>query len=119
MKQEYLYGLLSYSSVNIGDEIQSVAQSRFLPRIDEYVQRETIGRFIPKTKGVKTKLIMNAWWMFHPSNFPPKDKYIEPLLISMYFRDIIRDKLIKRKSVRDYLLKHGPVGCRDMGTHEW
>ena len=48
MKEDYSYGLLSYSSVNIGDEIQSVAQSRFLPRIDEYVQRETIGRFVPK-----------------------------------------------------------------------
>lgn len=117
IEENFSYGVISYSSINIGDEVQSVAVSRFLPRIDEYVQRETVKKFVPK-HGKKTKLIMNAWWMFNPKNFPPKDEYIEPLLISMYFSDTQRHFFLNEER-RNFLLKHGPVGCRDMGTYNW
>ena len=60
MTHNFQFGLLRYSSVNIGDEIQSIAASRFLPRIDCLVQREKIKQF---SSGIKTKLIMNAWWV--------------------------------------------------------
>lgn len=33
------YALFSYSTENIGDEIQSIAASRFLPQIDYYINR--------------------------------------------------------------------------------
>ncbi|KJG39106.1 hypothetical protein UA32_07670 [Photobacterium angustum] len=110
----YKYGLIKYSSYNIGDDIQSVAAKRFLPTIDSYIQRERVGSF---SSDEKTKLIMNAWWMWEPKNFPPSES-IEPLLISMYFRPEIRDYLLSGE-VKNYLIKNGPVGCRDTGTAEF
>ncbi len=114
MEKRYKYGLLRYSSQNIGDEIQSIAASRFLPHIDCLVHRERINEF---RSDVKTKLIMNAWWMWRRRKFPPS-KDIEPLLISMYIRKEIRRKFLTPK-VKKYLIEHGPVGCRDKDTEEW
>ena len=71
------YGVIKYSSINIGDEVQSVAAMRFLPQIDYYVQRERIDQF-KSDSGEKVKLIMNAWWMWDYAHFPPS-KDIEPL----------------------------------------
>lgn len=114
---DFSYGVIGYNSVNIGDEIQSVAAMRFLPHVDEYPKREDLENFTPKNNKV-TKLIMNAWWMWHPKRFPPSEEIIDPLLISMYFRQEVRKNFSKGK-VRQYLIKHGPVGCRDMGTYNW
>ena len=107
------FGLLSYSSMNIGDEIQSIAASRFLPRVDCFVHREQVNTFQSK---VKTKLIMNAWWMWRPKNFPPSED-ISPLMISMYFRDEIRDQLCEHSL--GYLKGNGPIGCRDVSSRDY
>lgn len=113
---DFLYGIITYNSINIGDEIQSLAAMRFLPRIDEYVYREQITNFVPE-KEKKTKLIMNAWWMWCPSNFPPSE-YIDPLLLSMHFYPKSRERLLSEKTIQ-YFKKYGPVGCRDVGSCEW
>lgn len=112
--KEQCYGLLKYSSINIGDEIQSIAASRFLPQIDKYVHRERTNKYKSEQK---TKLIMNAWWMHNYKNFPPSEE-IDPLLISMYINKKRRRKFLTPK-VREFLSKHGPVGCRDKSTCEW
>ena len=111
MDENTKYGLLKYSSMNIGDEIQSIAAKRFIPRVDKYIHRERTNEVKSKTK---IKLIMNAWWLWHEKNFPPSNS-IEPLLISIFFRKEIRENLIKGDR-KDYLKKNGPVGCRDLST---
>ena len=115
--KKYNYGIITYNSINIGDEIQSVAASRFLPTIDEYVYRETINSFVPKDNESTTKLIMNAWWMWKPENFPPS-RFIDPLLISMHIRPNIREQLLTEE-VKKYFVEKGPIGCRDMDTYRW
>lgn len=115
-ERDFSYGILKYSSVNIGDEIQSIAAMRFLPKIEEYIHREQLNKYFPKTDK-KTKLIMNAWWLHKPQNFPPTD-FIDPLLISMHISVKKREKLLTEE-VRKYFLEHGPVGCRDISTYEW
>lgn len=117
--QSALYGVLKYSSQNIGDEIQSIAAMRFLPKIDYYCHRERLDQFhLPKEQeGKKVKLIMNAWWMWDPSHFPPS-KDIDPLLISMHLFQKYYDKF-ERPEFLDYLRQHGPVGCRDMATKQY
>ncbi len=50
------YSMMGYSTNNIGDDIQSVAASRFLPKVDRFVNRESMWRY----DGPKTKMIMNA-----------------------------------------------------------
>ncbi len=115
-EKDFLYGLLKYSSVNIGDEIQSIAAMRFLPKVEQYIHREQLNKYYPKS-GKKTKLIMNAWWMHKPQNFPPSE-FIEPLLISMHI-SVKKRKTILTEQVRKYFIEHGPVGCRDVSTYEW
>jgi len=112
-KENVKFGLLSYSSMNIGDDIQSVAARRFLPRVDTLVHREQVNTF---KSTVATKLILNAWWMWNPRNFPPSSS-ISPLPISMYLRDEVRDELVDKSS--EYLKKIGPIGCRDLSTRDY
>ena len=108
------YGLLKYSSTNIGDEVQSLAAMRFLPRVDYFIHREQTNRFKSEHK---TKLIMNGWWMWRPKHLPPSAD-IEPLLISMHITRRVRDKFLSKRT-KKYLIEHGPVGCRDYDTAEW
>lgn len=112
-KPDDKYGVLKYSSQNIGDEIQSVAAMRFLPHIDYYLHRERLDEF-KSDNGESVKLIMNAWWMWNQKHFPPSED-VNPLLISMYIRDTIREKFL-RTEVKEFFLKNGPVGCRDLST---
>ena len=43
------YGLVVYQdSANLGDDIQSYAAIRFLPRVDEYIEREELDAFYPE-----------------------------------------------------------------------
>lgn len=72
--------------------------------------------FKPSLPG-KTKLIMNAWWMWNSEHFPPSE-HIEPLLVSMHFQSNMRSNFLNEKN-RKYLTQHGPVGCRDTESCEW
>ena len=108
------YGALKFNSTNIGDEIQSIAAQRFLPTVDYYVFREQLNNFVSDEP---VKLIMNSWYMWKPKNFPPSD-CIEPLLISMYFNPDCREKVLSKKGI-DFLIRNGPVGCRDLSTKNW
>ena len=98
------YALMDYISYNdnLGDEIQSIAASRFLPRIDYYVCREELNVFHAE----KVKIILNGWFMSFPDNFPPTDK-IDPLLISFYINPKTRDRLIRNDSYKKFLLLMG------------
>ncbi len=107
------YGVLSYAAVNIGDDVQSVAAMRFLPKIDYYIPREQVRSFKSKN-GEKAKLIMNAWWMHHPDHFPPSED-IDPLFVSFHLTERIRDRFF-RDDVTAYLKAHQPIGCRDTST---
>ncbi|MEA4978230.1 MAG: polysaccharide pyruvyl transferase family protein [Methanomassiliicoccaceae archaeon] len=106
------YSMIGYSTNNIGDDIQSVAASRFLPKVDRFVNRENMWRY----DGPKTKMILNAFYMDTSKHFPPSDS-IDPLLTSMHVTPLWRDGIMKRG--KQYLLDHGPVGCRDRSTLEY
>lgn len=96
---------------NIGDYIQSVAQEQFYDYIDYYVEREHMDTFVSEEK---VKVIMNAWFMWTPENFPPSP-WIEPLCISMHIVPSIADIMLSEKSII-YLKKHEPIGARDKNT---
>lgn len=118
--KEQKYGVIKYSSINIGDEIQSVAATRFLPRIDYYVQRERIDEF-HSNEHEKVKLIMNAWWMWDYKHFPPSED-IEPMFVSFHLREKIRKKYsdtFMSEKVIKYFKSHEPIGCRDIETAKY
>ncbi len=116
MKQKF--GLFSYSTENIGDEVQSIAARRFLPKVDYYFDRDNIDA--TKTqKDEKIKLIMNGWYTKKPGNWPPKNPNLEPLLVAMHITQggdgSSITSFLSDKS-KAFLNKFGPVGTRDIAT---
>ncbi len=109
------YGLLVTSPIseykNIGDYIQSLAAKQYLK--DEYcfVEKESISRF---DSNEPVKVIMNAWYMWHPECWPPKP-CIKPLLTSMHISHLTSKEMLDNGG-KEYLIEHGPVGCRDKDT---
>jgi lipopolysaccharide biosynthesis glycosyltransferase len=63
-------------------------------------------------------IIMNGWWM-HPFknngdiDFPPPSN-VRPILTSFHIAD---ERILNRANCRDYLIKWGPVGARDLDTY--
>lgn len=99
------YGLMSYEygkyydslGCNLGDEIQSIAASCFLPYIDKFIDREKLAEFKSEEK---VKLIMNGWYIHDVEQWPPSSD-IEPLLVSMHFTNNkkLLKNLFKKQSV--------------------
>ena len=112
-----MYGLMSYEyTINIGNEIQSIASRRFLPEIDYYIDHEKLNEF---NDADNVKMIMNGFFLDCLESWPPSEN-IDPLLISMHFspKNKIR-KVILSKDSKDYLNEYGPVGCRDIHSAEF
>lgn len=116
------FGLLRYRDThNLGDEIQSLAAKRFLPRIDNLVEREALSRR-PLCRG-SLALILNGWFTHDTSSWPPHPT-IRPLLTSLHLSDQFdrrgfsaAEALVVGRNAA-YLREHGPVGARDLWTHE-
>lgn len=105
-------GLLVFSdTANIGDYIQSCAQEQFLDTVDVYVERERLNSF---HSDIKTKVIMNGWFMEEPQNFPPSED-IAPLFVSFHISPREADKILTKQGVA-YLKKYQPIGTRDKDT---
>ncbi|HET7464269.1 MAG TPA: polysaccharide pyruvyl transferase family protein [Longimicrobium sp.] len=117
------YGLLSHASPNLGDEIQSLAARRFLPRVDRWVPRERLDAD-PGGSG-PTRVILAGWFLHHPRRWPPHEK-IDPLLVGFHLNDRRLGRLRWRTAARvllsrrrvGWLRRHGPVGARDRRTLE-
>lgn len=109
------FGLLVYGGGNLGDEVQSLAALRHLPRVDA-----TINRDAPASLAEPTRVIFNGWFTHRPDLWPPIGRNIIPLLVSVHLSDeggSSHDQLLSPES-RDFLQEHGPVGCRDITTLE-
>lgn len=124
------YALLKYNSFNLGDEIQSIAAQRFLPRIDYYIDREELSNFkYPE----KVKIILNGWFKYIPSKWPPSGNIIplfssfhispEPKksILGKYFNLINLSNTNNLQNIAhplfvDYYKKFEPIGCRDLYT---
>ena len=108
---------MSYKyTINLGNEIQSIAARRFLPKIDYYIDHEEIHLF---ENSQDVKLIMNGWYLDCLDAWPPS-RDIDPLLISMHFNTSVNDtkEIILSQKSKDYFSTYGPVGCRDYPTLE-
>lgn len=111
MKNGLLICSGSGAQKNIGDYIQSVAQEQFIGPDYCYVERESLNTY---KSDEKINLIMNAWFMWNPENFPPSD-YINPLFISFHIVPSVAQRLLTDKTI-SYLKKYEPIGARDKGT---
>lgn len=114
------YGLIFYKNTdNLGDDILSYAGKRFLPRIDYYIDRENMDRFLPEEKEY-VAAVLNGWYIHYSYRFPPSP-YLLPLFIGTHFNidtQIYGDYSWLDDYAVNYLKRQEPVGCRDMRTME-
>ncbi len=118
------FGYISYSSYNIGDDIQSLAAKRFLPEGSIPIDREFLGSF---QHDCPVSTIINGWLMHTKKNAwylnfiaPPEKSWpppssISPLLISLHFTKGFLPEAFAPEAV-DYMKAYGPVGARDLFT---
>lgn len=118
------FALLSYAGTNnLGDEIQSIAARRFLPRVDTLVDRESLSSFLPEDGAVRS-IILNGWFMHRPHRWPPTP-FLRPLFVSFHLsrgphwnaKDSFGPAgIMLSPGVREYLVEQGPIGARDYAT---
>lgn len=114
------YSVLTYESdiyvkrnwINLGDYVQSTAAKQFLPSVDAFIPRDHMNAY----QGDSVKMIMNAWYMDLPENFPPSDD-INPLYVSIHINSTIVDKIFTPESITHFK-KFQPIGCRDFYTRD-
>lgn len=118
------FGYVATASYNIGDDVQTLAAMRLLPKDSIPIDREFIGIFkYPR----KVSAIINGWFM-HTKNFcwyrldaPPPSKSwppsnrIVPLIISLHLAEGFLPYAFSNEAVH-YLKKHAPIGARDLNT---
>lgn len=113
-----MYGFLTYETdlyrhrgwINLGDYVQTIAARQFLPEPGIPIQRDNIKNY----HGYPVKMIMNAWYMDSPENFPPSDK-IKPLYTSIHINSLVADKMLTHEAI-SHFRKLAPIGCRDLYT---
>jgi len=93
---------------NLGDDIQTLAVSRLLPRVDGYVCREGLDK-------VETECVvpLNGFFM-NTSHWPPSPK-VHPVFFAFHVRPESVATVFSAAGIA-YLLKWQPIGCRDLGT---
>lgn len=115
MMKYYLLGVSKCAklnqSINIGDYIQALASSQFLPHIDGFLDRD---EDLKRYDGEKCKMIMNGWYMHNPVNWPPSNK-IDPLFVAFHLNPLAQKEMTSKESIA-YLKSHQPIGCRDKHT---
>lgn len=122
-----MFGLLTCDeSINLGDDIQYIATSKFLPKIDCIIDRNT-SKIKPETTSI-LNTIYNGWFHSAYCQFPIPTP-IKPLFISFHLNDtglnssynFLKDKEINQIPIAnqvDFFKKHEPIGCRDYHTVE-
>ena len=107
------YAVLSYeSSFNFGDEIQSIAAARLLPRTDLAIPREKLRDFSSEEQCV---LLFNGWHS-DSTQFPPAE-CITPIYIGFHIAESAAEYFTRPECIAHFR-KHSPIGCRDIGTME-
>jgi hypothetical protein len=118
------FGLQIYGVTgNLGDEIQSIAARRFLPRVDVLIDRDLPADSLAGQSD-PTAVIMNGWYSHKPEGWPPP-ACIVPLFVSLHIsREIFTahnrlglnpvEAFLGASS--EYLKRWGPVGTRDLET---
>jgi len=112
------FGIISYpDSRNKGDEVQSIASTRQLGKVDYYVPRNGIHTF--RTQGDDiVNLICNGWFTTNIEAWPPND-CINPLFISFHVtNEGGADKALISEKHKSYFKAHEPIGCRDHDTKD-
>lgn len=119
------YGVIAHATtMNFGDDVQTYAAKKQLPKVDYYLTRESLDTF-ESENGEAVGVIMNAWWLWRKWHWPPAQS-IYPLLISMHINNYNHWRKSSPIETQwldsiggDYFRAYGPVGSRDNTTIEF
>ena len=109
----YKYGLLDSSTLNLGNEIQSVIVRQFLPKVDCYLDGDYLHNV---TSNQTIKLIVHGSFNTRPKHWPPSPA-IKPLFISFNIAEFACKEFTSERSI-EYFKQHEPIGCRDRLTQD-
>lgn len=120
---ETTFGYVSHTTINIGDDIQTIAAKRFLPSCAVPIHREFIHEFSCNSP---VKAIINGWFMHinggywdlplpAPEKSWPPSSQIDPFFISLHLTERFHPIVFSEENI-DYLKQHGPIGARDFYT---
>jgi hypothetical protein len=127
MKEKY--AVLGYSTIDIGDDIQSFITSTLLP-IAYIIVRDDYDKIydfqtgnIVSSLDHDVYLIMNGWFMHNPDwrsgnnkiKFPIRNPKIKPIYISSCFSQDV--PALYTKECIDHYKENSPILCRDMTTY--
>jgi asparagine synthase (glutamine-hydrolysing) len=116
------WGLLTYQTQNLGDDIQSLAALHHIPRADHFINRDDLR---PWANVDNLNLIMNAWWSHYPENLQSLEHIrFNPLFISFHLahegvmsrNGTSMDDVLASSNFREILAINSPIGCRDLYT---
>lgn len=93
---------------NLGDDIQSLAAKKLLPRVDGGVSRERLKH--PDAPGV---ISMNGYFL-GLCDWPPSPD-LQPFFFAFHVTPGSVAKICSPEGIA-YLKRHEPIGCRDRGT---
>ena len=126
------FAVLCYDTGNIGDEIQSIAASQYLPSVDYYVLRDNMsvvydsktGELIPpqQLQTMKIAVLVNGWFL-HPGSdgvfhFPPVNcPWMIPFYTSLHISLFHKNTPMLKPPAIAYLKQYEPIGCRDTHTY--
>jgi len=97
---------LIHNGINIGDDIQSIAQQRFITPPYDFINREHMNAY-----SRKVRVIMSAWFLHSQGNWPPSND-ITPIFVSFH----IAHACLASQKFAAYYKKYEPIGCRDLNT---
>ncbi len=120
------FGLIVHQSTrNIGDDIQSLATSYYLPQVDYIINRERLDTFVSDQEE-PVAVLMPGWYLWNKWNWPPSE-YIIPKFISFHYSNRTNgrrtdepfEELFLTGLGKDYMNAYGPIGARDYYTQNW
>jgi hypothetical protein len=116
------WGLLTYDTQNLGDDVQSLAALHHIPRVDQYINRDDLR---PWANVKNLNLIMNAWWSHYPEHLLELQKIdFNPLFVSFHLaydgvlsrNGTSMEDVLLSPAFREILSQNSPIGCRDFYT---
>jgi hypothetical protein len=103
-------------SWNLGDEIQTLATERHLPRVDERIDRDALASFEAEQPHV---VIFQGWFSMAPERCFPPSKDIVPVFVGFHITETFGSVNYFLSGDRlSYLQAHEPIGCRDDSTRQ-
>jgi len=107
--------LTARDTFNIGDEIQSIAVERLLPRVDLRIDRMDLASYRGETP---TLLVINGWFGPRGIGWPPSSDIV-PVFFGFHVTQRHRSlETMIAPPLKAYYEKHAPIGCRDRTTQQ-